>query len=112
MNAPERRAGDPLAPVTRSELEAALGIAVAPIRVDVAALRADFTSIRADFATLHDDVAGLRADGVVLRANVDTLRGQMATKADVQAMGLRIVMWTGGLFAVFVAVMGWLVGTA
>lgn len=82
MNAPERNARDPFTPLTRVELEAALSAAFDRIREELATLRADFSSLQ-----IHG-----------------------ATKADVQAMGRTIVMWVGGLLALFIAVMGWLVG--
>ncbi|MGH7574281.1 MAG: hypothetical protein ACREM1_04010 [Longimicrobiales bacterium] len=81
MNTPERNARDPFAPVTRIELEAALATALEPIR--------------GELATLRSDVSSLQIHG--------------ATKADVEAMGRRIVMWMAGMLAVLVAVMGWLV---
>ncbi len=129
MNSPERRTGDPFAPVTRTELEAALSSATSPIRQDVAALRADLALLRehsamkadlallqsatkADVQGVREEVAALREDVAVVRVNLAALGEHAATKADVQAMGLRIVMWTGGLLAVFVSVMGWLVGSA
>lgn len=81
MNTPERNARDPFAPVTQIELEATLATALEPIR--------------GELATLRSDVSGLQIHG--------------ATKADVEAMGRRIVMWMAGMLAVLVAVMGWLV---
>lgn len=81
MNTPERKAGDPFAPVTRIALEAALGTALEPIRGELAALRSDVASLRTHYAT----------------------------KADVEAMGREVVMWMAGMLAALVAVMGWLV---
>lgn len=53
MNAPDRNARDPFAPVTRVELDAALASAVNPMREELATLRGDFQALRADVDMLR-----------------------------------------------------------